>query len=155
MDVSFCELRNKDVVNICDGKKFGRIIDIIFSCESGCVKGIVIPCTKRLFFSKAQEVFIPWKCIKRLGNDVILVDVNSPEICGMEAKIAGFGQKNNIYANSYNIQNTDIPHQQNEDKPNEIKESNLSDDDRPKCDGRCDKCMLFDCAHRWKYDSAY
>ena len=29
MELSFCELRAKEVVNICDGRKMGNIIDMI------------------------------------------------------------------------------------------------------------------------------
>jgi len=74
--LSFCELRAKEVVNVLDGRRLGRITDIVFSCSHhGEVKGIVVPFCRRFFFGRGQEVFVPWQCIKKIGEDVILVDL--------------------------------------------------------------------------------
>ena len=39
-DLTFCELREKEVVNIADGKKLGRILDIAFT-SNGTIKGLI------------------------------------------------------------------------------------------------------------------
>ena len=47
VELTFCELRAKEVVNASDGRKLGRITDLVFSADSGAVKGIVAPFTRR------------------------------------------------------------------------------------------------------------
>jgi|GEM_PF-403651 len=74
--MSFCELRSKEVINILDGRRLGRIIDVVFSgCNRAMVKGIVVPFIKRFFFFRDKEIFVPWHCIKKIGEDVILVEL--------------------------------------------------------------------------------
>ena len=41
-DLSFCILREKMVVNVCDGKKLGHVIDISFNSH-GHILGIIVP----------------------------------------------------------------------------------------------------------------
>ena len=49
MEITFCDLRAKEVVNICDGKRMGNIIDIVFDSCSFRVTGIVVPSEKSFF----------------------------------------------------------------------------------------------------------
>lgn len=72
MDISYNDLRNKEIINLCDGTKMGHTIDVVFDSESGKVTGLVAPGEKRLF-KKADEIFIPLEKIRRIGDDVILV----------------------------------------------------------------------------------
>lgn len=75
MEISYTELRDKEVVNIADGKKLGRITDIVFSLK-GRVAGIVTPGERRLFKNGAENnVFIPWTNILKIGNDIILIEL--------------------------------------------------------------------------------
>lgn len=75
-DITFCELREKEVINTVDGKKLGRILDMVFTCH-GDILGIVVPGEKRLFksISSNESLFIPWKCITKIGEDTILVNL--------------------------------------------------------------------------------
>ena len=41
--MSLSELRTKDVVSIEDGKVLGKVMDIEFCVQSGCVEAIVVP----------------------------------------------------------------------------------------------------------------
>lgn len=72
------ELRDKEVININTGKKLGNIIDIEVNLEEGRIEGIVLPGDNKLFrfFNKQSEIYIPWESIKKIGSDVILVDIN-------------------------------------------------------------------------------
>ena len=72
MDISYNDLRNKEVINLCDGSKMGHIIDVVFNSDSGKVVGIVVPGEKKLF-KKAGELFIPLEKVRRIGDDVILI----------------------------------------------------------------------------------
>ena len=60
IDFTYCELRDREVVNIADGKKLGRIIDLALHC-SGRIIGIIVPGERRFFkcFSGSDNIFIP------------------------------------------------------------------------------------------------
>ncbi|MBE5758142.1 MAG: YlmC/YmxH family sporulation protein [Clostridiales bacterium] len=77
METSFCELKSKCVINVCDGKNLGNITDIIIDINTGNVKGIVIPSSKNFFsfFKNNNNIFIPYNHIVKIGKDTILVDI--------------------------------------------------------------------------------
>ncbi|MBR2988624.1 MAG: YlmC/YmxH family sporulation protein [Clostridia bacterium] len=82
-EISFCQLRSKEVVNSADGKRMGKINDLIFSLQTGVIKGIVTPYSRNGLFGKNQDIFIPWRCVKKIGEDVILVDINEDGTCSL------------------------------------------------------------------------
>lgn len=89
MELSFCELRAKEVVNVCDGKRLGNIIDLVFDSRSGVVTGIVVPFGRGLFsiLKSNQDIFIPYNRIIKIGKDVILVELTpNPQISAMGNK---------------------------------------------------------------------
>ncbi|AIS52697.1 sporulation protein, YlmC/YmxH family [Thermoanaerobacter kivui] len=75
--VKASELRDKDVIDINTGEKLGNIIDIEVNLEEGRVEGIVLPKESKFFriFSKDVELYLSWDSIKKIGTDVILVDL--------------------------------------------------------------------------------
>ncbi len=77
MELTFCELRSKEVVNMCDGKRLGNIIDIVYDSCCARITGIVVPAEKSLFsFLKSNSViFIPYNRIRKIGKDIILVEL--------------------------------------------------------------------------------
>lgn len=76
--ISTQDLKNKEVINIYDGKSLGYVYDIEVNLEKGIIEGIIVP-AQRSFFSffgrGDNDIVIKWKDIKRIGDDVILVDV--------------------------------------------------------------------------------
>jgi len=74
----FCDLKHKEVINCRDGERIGYICDIIFDECSPCIKKIIIPGQCKLFgiLGKEQEYIIPWNCIRQIGTDIILVDID-------------------------------------------------------------------------------
>ena len=78
MEITFCELREKDVVNTADGKNLGKILDMVLNV-CGNVTGIIVPGERRMLrcVSKDDSLFIPWKSIVKIGEDVILVELKS------------------------------------------------------------------------------
>ena len=68
------ELQSKDIVSL-DGKLIGNIIDIIV--EEGYIKYIVVEKSKFILsmFSSKDEIEIKWNQIKKIGDDVILVEL--------------------------------------------------------------------------------
>lgn len=76
METSFCELHRKEAVNLTDGKQLGKISDVVFTYPEGRVQGIVVPGRKGFRWGRA-ELYIDLKCIKKIGVDVVLVDIRS------------------------------------------------------------------------------
>lgn len=71
------ELRMREVINIADGRRMGPIKDIDIDLEQGRISAIILPGPGRLFsfFGREEEIVVPWEKIKRIGVDVILVDL--------------------------------------------------------------------------------
>ena len=71
------ELQVKDVINIVDGKRLGWMRDIEVDLERGRVTAIIVPRPGGLFgwFSRSRDYVIPWENVFRIGEDVILVDL--------------------------------------------------------------------------------
>ena len=74
MELSYNELRKKEVVNTIDGKKLGRICDLVFCYPENKILGFVVPGI-RGFGLKREEYFIDVNHIVKIGEDVILVKV--------------------------------------------------------------------------------
>ena len=77
-----CELQEKEVINkVCDCKCLGNVIDIEFNEQTGCIKALIIPGPCKLFgmFGHEFEICIPWKCIIRIGSDIILVEIKEED----------------------------------------------------------------------------
>ena len=72
------EIRNKEVINIFDGKSLGYVCDIEINLQAGTIDGLVLPGSRGIFnlFGKGEEdIVIKWSDVKTVGEDVILVDV--------------------------------------------------------------------------------
>ena len=71
------ELQKKDIVSIRDGKKIGKIIDVEFDINSGYMIHFVIEKAHyfRSLFSTTEELTIKFTQIKKMGEDVILIDI--------------------------------------------------------------------------------
>ncbi len=78
IDYTYCELREREVINVTDGKKLGRICDVALDCK-GRIMGFILPGEKKLFkaITSNENIYIPWECIVKIGSDVILVDLNN------------------------------------------------------------------------------
>ena len=72
MEVNFSDLKQKDVINLNDGKNMGRVCDLSFTFPESNVLGFTVTGSKGFKFSK-QEVFIPIKQVVKIGKDAVLV----------------------------------------------------------------------------------
>lgn len=77
MEMSFSELRTKEVINLTDGRRLGKVCDIVFCYPENRVIGIVVPGCKGFSVWK-NEQFIDMKNIVKIGDDVVLVNFNMP-----------------------------------------------------------------------------
>ena len=78
MSVRFSELQHREVVNVCDGCRVGFVCDLELDCTGGNVCALVIPGRMKFFglFGREDDFVIPWNCIRRIGNDIILVELD-------------------------------------------------------------------------------
>ena len=72
------ELKQKDVINTRTGASLGKPMDIEFCAQDGCIHALVVPGEFSLVSLLRGErcgLVIPWGQICKIGDDVILVDV--------------------------------------------------------------------------------
>lgn len=75
------ELENKDVVNICNGKMLGHIMDLELESDCGRITAIYINAACAFWNMSKGELRIPWDNIKCIGEDTVLVEYRSEENC--------------------------------------------------------------------------
>ncbi len=70
------DLQRKDIVNIADGARLGKIVDLNINEEGLIINLIVEPIKLLRRISFANEINITFKQIVTIGSEVILVDLN-------------------------------------------------------------------------------
>ncbi len=72
------DLRQKEVINLGDGRRLGFINDVEIDFDDGKIDSIVIPGTGRLLglIGKDNELIIPWERIRKIGEDIVLVELD-------------------------------------------------------------------------------
>lgn len=73
-----CELRQKEVINICTCRSIGCIGDVDIDCKTGCILAIIVPGPGKIcsFLGRETEYVIPWCCIRQIGEDIVLVEID-------------------------------------------------------------------------------
>ncbi|MBO5477846.1 MAG: YlmC/YmxH family sporulation protein [Clostridia bacterium] len=71
------DFKQKEVINIKDGKILGFVIDVQADFENGEIRSIVVARTGKIFntINSKTNVTVPWENIKKIGEDVILVEI--------------------------------------------------------------------------------
>lgn len=73
-----CDFQQKEVINACDCRKLGYVADLVFDECTGCIESVIVPRGEFLcgWFGDAGEYVIPFACIRKIGPDIILVEVH-------------------------------------------------------------------------------
>lgn len=74
--MNLSDLQTKEVIDIASGKRLGAIIDVIIN-STGTISKLVLEDKKvarRFFGSDKEEIYLNWKQIVKIGDDIILVD---------------------------------------------------------------------------------
>jgi YlmC/YmxH family sporulation protein len=75
------DLTGKEVINLGDGARLGVVeeCDLVVEAKSGKINALVLP--RRGWLSQLwgdnRMAHIPWHTIKRIGDEVIIVDLNN------------------------------------------------------------------------------
>ncbi len=72
----FSELRYKEVIDVHTGLRLGYVCDAEFDDAQGQVISLITPGRAKWFglFGREDDYVLPWKCIVRIGSDIILID---------------------------------------------------------------------------------
>ncbi len=72
----FTQLRRKEVINLCDGCRLGCVGDVEVKLPEGEVRALIVfgPCRFFGLFGRGEDYYIPWECIQKFGDDIILID---------------------------------------------------------------------------------
>lgn len=73
---SLANLKDMEVIDINTGIKLGFIRDLKVNCKEHKIISIILPSQtgKVSFFSKNEDLEVPWDNVKKIGIDVILID---------------------------------------------------------------------------------
>ena len=71
------DLKHKEVINISDGRRLGFVCDVEINLEDGRIESIVLPGSGKFLgiIGKDNEFVIPWEKISKIGEDIILVNI--------------------------------------------------------------------------------
>ena len=72
-----CELENKEVINVADGRSLGCVMDLEFDPKCGQIEALIVPGPGKYMgiFCRDYEYCIPWVKIVKIGPDIILVNI--------------------------------------------------------------------------------
>lgn len=75
--VRFCTLKSREVINICNCKRLGYVTDVIVNICNGCIEAIILPGPGKVcgLLGYDSEYIIPYKCIAKIGEDIIFVEI--------------------------------------------------------------------------------
>lgn len=69
------DMQKKDIIFLKDGKKLGKIIDAEIEINTGSLKKLLVERRSiRSLFASEGDMLISFNQIKKIGEDVILVD---------------------------------------------------------------------------------
>ena len=79
---TLCQLKEKEVINVCDGRRLGCVEDLEFEIDSGKICSLILY-ERGAFFGRGEVLLLPWASIKRIGPDIILADIGEepPPCC--------------------------------------------------------------------------
>ncbi len=72
----FSEFRYKEVICVRTGQRLGYVCDAEFQFPEGRITALIVPGRARYFglVGREEDYILPWECISRVGDDIILVE---------------------------------------------------------------------------------
>lgn len=76
---SFEELSKKEVISCLDCSRLGFIVDLNIQLENAQIISIIVESSCGLLtLFKKKRILIPWECINKIGDDLIIADFIKP-----------------------------------------------------------------------------
>lgn len=73
-------IRSMEVIDISTGSKLGCARDFKVDVENKRITSIFLPGMNKGWFSKEDDIEIPWEKVVKIGVDVLLVDASGIEL---------------------------------------------------------------------------
>ncbi len=71
------DLKDRDIVNVQDGSRLGIVADADFLLDGqGQIKAMLLPRSNLFKLKRGEEMIVPWDKIKKIGDDILFVDIN-------------------------------------------------------------------------------
>ena len=78
---STADLRQLEIINLCDGTRLGYASDFEFDLEDARILALIISGNCGFFgFGKEDDLIIPWNMIECIGEDTILVKLSQRDL---------------------------------------------------------------------------
>lgn len=81
--VRWSELAGKEIINLHDGARLGRVADadLVFDPDTGEVDSLLVYGRNRLsgFFGFHSPVTVPWDVVRRVGPEVLIIEMAPTE----------------------------------------------------------------------------
>lgn len=76
MTCRIAELQYKEVIDITNGIRYGFVSDVELDLERGAIESVIIRGRPRLWglLGREPDAVFPWHAVRRVGEDIILVD---------------------------------------------------------------------------------
>ena len=77
-----CELRKKEGINICSGRRLGCIVDVEINVCSGEGEAVIIPGPGKIcgLIGTDGENVITFACIRKIGPDIVIVEIQEAKL---------------------------------------------------------------------------
>ena len=82
VSLKFTDLQCREVICVRDGRRLGFVTDVQIEMPEGKIRAVIVPGPCRVLgvLGRHDDYVIPWCCVKRIGPDIVLVDIK-PEDC--------------------------------------------------------------------------
>ena len=72
-------IRSMEVIDVSTGSKLGYVRDYKVDLSNNKVVSLFLPSSSKGWFSKEDDIEIPWEKVVKIGVDVLLVDASEVE----------------------------------------------------------------------------
>ncbi|QZY56803.1 YlmC/YmxH family sporulation protein [Crassaminicella profunda] len=77
------KLGGKEIVNLSDGGRLGILAesDLLIDERNGKIRAVLVPAFRNQFsiFQDKNFVEIPWNCVRKIGNDMIIIELEEEQ----------------------------------------------------------------------------
>ncbi len=75
----FGNLRGKEIINLETGRRMGTVgeSDLVVDEGTGEIRALLLP-YRHGIFGGSRAVEVPWSCVRRIGPEVVIVELEGP-----------------------------------------------------------------------------